>query len=203
MNRDPKGYYARLFVTPDASDEEIKRKYRRLVLKFHPDTNPDDKDAAEDFKAIQEAYEVLSSRVMRAEYDRQAKAGQSQTNTGQSQPPPRQHQTRPTEPPPSKPKPTPPPRQSTSAPKSTPPPKATAPKSSPQPQKSPQPIDWGGLIFSIFLIFCLNQMVWGALLFGLLVPWLGLSDPLAWSSFVACQATGFSVVVHLSHKYGK
>ncbi len=64
-----KDYYKILGVSPQASQEEIKKAYRRLVLKYHPDRNPGDKEAEEKFKEINEAYEVLSDPEKRARYD--------------------------------------------------------------------------------------------------------------------------------------
>ncbi len=54
-----KDYYKVLGVDRSASSDEIKRVYRKLALKFHPDKNPGDNQAEERFKAINEAYEVL------------------------------------------------------------------------------------------------------------------------------------------------
>lgn len=62
-------YYAILGVSPDATDEEIKRAYRKLALQTHPDRNPGNKEAEERFKKINEAYGVLSDPRKRAEYD--------------------------------------------------------------------------------------------------------------------------------------
>jgi len=62
-------YYALLEVSRDASADEIKRAYRKLARKYHPDTNPDP-EAAERFKEIAQAYEVLSDPEKRARYDR-------------------------------------------------------------------------------------------------------------------------------------
>jgi molecular chaperone DnaJ len=65
-----KDYYAILGVDREATQEEIKKAYRQLALKYHPDRNPGDKDAEERFKAINEAYAVLSDPEKRAQYDR-------------------------------------------------------------------------------------------------------------------------------------
>ena len=63
-------YYDILGVSRNATQEEIKRAYRRLARKYHPDVNPGDKAAEERFKEIQEAYEVLGDPEKRAKYDR-------------------------------------------------------------------------------------------------------------------------------------
>lgn len=62
-------YYEILGVTKDASNEEIKKNYRRLARQYHPDLNPGNKAAEEKFKVIGEAYEVLSDTTKRAQYD--------------------------------------------------------------------------------------------------------------------------------------
>ena len=62
-------YYKILGVERNASEKEIKRAYRRLAREFHPDVNPDDKEAEEKFKEINEAHEVLSDPEKRAKYD--------------------------------------------------------------------------------------------------------------------------------------
>lgn len=66
MNKD---YYNTLGVNRDASDEEIKRAYRSLAKKYHPDKNPGNKEAEDKFKDVNEAYEVLSDKKKRSEFD--------------------------------------------------------------------------------------------------------------------------------------
>ena len=68
-------YYETLGVARDADEVELKKAYRRLAMKFHPDRNPGDKTAEERFKAISEAWEVLSNPEKRALYDRFGHAG--------------------------------------------------------------------------------------------------------------------------------
>ncbi len=68
-------YYEILGVNRDASDEEIKKAYRRLAMKHHPDRNPENPKAEEHFKEAKEAYEVLSEAEKRAAYDRFGHAG--------------------------------------------------------------------------------------------------------------------------------
>lgn len=65
-----KDYYEVLGVDRSADDATIKKAYRKLAMKYHPDRNPDDKEAEEKFKEIGEAYEVLSDADKRAAYDR-------------------------------------------------------------------------------------------------------------------------------------
>ena len=64
-----KDYYETLGVGRTASDEEIKKAYRKLARKYHPDVNPNNKNAEDRFKEIQEAYEVLSDVEKRKRYD--------------------------------------------------------------------------------------------------------------------------------------
>src|SRR5918994_1554388 len=61
--------YKALETSKEASQDEIRRSYRRLARKFHPDANPGDRQAEERFKEIQHAYEVLSKPEKRREYD--------------------------------------------------------------------------------------------------------------------------------------
>lgn len=70
-----KDYYEVLGVNRDASDEEIKKSFKKLAMKFHPDRNPDNPKAEESFKEAKEAYEVLSDEQKRAAYDQYGHAG--------------------------------------------------------------------------------------------------------------------------------
>ncbi len=65
-----KDYYEILGVPKDASEVDIKKAFRQLALKYHPDRNPDDKNAEEKFKEVNEAYSCLSDSEKRANYDR-------------------------------------------------------------------------------------------------------------------------------------
>ncbi len=68
-------YYEVLGVSKNASDDEIKKAYRKLAVKYHPDRNPGDKEAEAKFKEINEAHEVLSDKQKRARYDQFGHAG--------------------------------------------------------------------------------------------------------------------------------
>ena len=68
-------YYELLEISRDSDKSTIKKAYRKMAMKYHPDKNPDDKEAEEKFKHINEAYQVLSDDEKRAIYDRYGKAG--------------------------------------------------------------------------------------------------------------------------------
>ncbi len=68
-------YYAVLGVPRDASDDDIKKSYRRMAMQFHPDKNGGSKEAEEKFKEVTEAYDVLRDPQKRAAYDRYGEAG--------------------------------------------------------------------------------------------------------------------------------
>jgi len=68
-------YYETLGVTKDAPNEQIKKAYRKLALKYHPDKNKGSKEAEEKFKTISEAYAVLSDKEKRQQYDMYGSAG--------------------------------------------------------------------------------------------------------------------------------
>ena len=68
-------YYEILGVSKGASAEEIKKAYRKLAVQYHPDKNPDNKEAEEKFKEIAEAYAVLNDTNKRQQYDRFGHSG--------------------------------------------------------------------------------------------------------------------------------
>ena len=68
-------YYEVLEVTKDCSGAELKKSYRKLAMKYHPDRNPGDDEAEEQFKVVNEAYQVLSDKEKRSTYDRYGKEG--------------------------------------------------------------------------------------------------------------------------------
>ena len=74
-----KDYYKILGVEKNASEKDIKKAYRKIALKYHPDKNPGDKEAEEKFKEAAEAYEVLSNKEKRDKYD---KFGDPNANDG-------------------------------------------------------------------------------------------------------------------------
>ena len=70
-----KDYYQLLGLTKDASAEAIKKAYRKLAVKYHPDKNPGNKEAEEKFKEINEAYAVLSDPQKKTQYDQFGSTG--------------------------------------------------------------------------------------------------------------------------------
>lgn len=75
-------YYELLGVSRSASEDDLKRAYRKAALKYHPDRNPGDKAAEEKFKELSEAYQVLSDSEKRAQYDRYGHAAFEQGGMG-------------------------------------------------------------------------------------------------------------------------
>src|SRR6266487_729350 len=73
--RFERDYYGLMGLDPDATEEEIRKAYRRLALQWHPDRNPDNPQAADRFKEISEAYAVLIDPAKRHTYDRARAAG--------------------------------------------------------------------------------------------------------------------------------
>ena len=78
-------YYEVLGINRDASDEEIKKAYRKLAMKHHPDRNPDNPKSEEQFKEAKTAYEILSDAQKRATYDQFGHAGMEQGAQGGGQ----------------------------------------------------------------------------------------------------------------------
>ena len=72
---EKRDYYEVLGLQKGASDEDIKKAYRKLAKKYHPDLNPGDKTAEQNFKEVNEAYEVLSDKDKKARYDAYGHAG--------------------------------------------------------------------------------------------------------------------------------
>src|SRR3989304_7675709 len=70
-----KDYYEVLGINRDAPEDEIKKAYRKLAMKWHPDRNPENPKAEEHFKEAKEAYEILSDEHKRGAYDRFGHAG--------------------------------------------------------------------------------------------------------------------------------
>src|SRR2546429_8650109 len=82
MAAKKRDYYEVLGLGRNASEEEVKRAYRKLAVQFHPDKNPDDPHAEEKFKALGEAYDVLMDPDKRAAYDRFGHAAFAQAGAG-------------------------------------------------------------------------------------------------------------------------
>src|SRR5690242_3629722 len=87
-NRD---YYEVLGIKRDASEDQIKKAYRKLARKFHPDLNPGDKSAEEQFKNLQVAYDVLSNAEDRKLYDQYGENWRA-VKAGAGAPPPGSHE---------------------------------------------------------------------------------------------------------------
>ena len=75
MADNKRDYYEVLGVAKGASEDEIKKAYRQMAKKYHPDLNPGDKEAEARFKEVNEAYEVLSDSQKKARYDQYGHAG--------------------------------------------------------------------------------------------------------------------------------
>src|ERR687892_639946 len=82
MATTKRDYYEVLGVERNAPEEEVKRAYRRLAVKFHPDKNPDDPHAEEKFKELGEAYDVLMDPDKRSAYDRYGHAAFARGGAG-------------------------------------------------------------------------------------------------------------------------
>lgn len=79
---DKKDYYETLGVDRSATEEDLKKAYRKLAMKYHPDKNPDNKEAEAKFKEINEAYEILSDSEKRNLYNQFGHAGVNQNGGG-------------------------------------------------------------------------------------------------------------------------
>ena len=75
MAENKRDYYEVLGIGKDASEDDIKKAYKKMARKYHPDLNPGDKEAEEKFKEVGEAYDVLSNADKKARYDRYGHAG--------------------------------------------------------------------------------------------------------------------------------
>ena len=84
MAQEKRDYYEVLGVSKTATDAEIKKAYRKLAMKYHPDYNPGDKEAEEKFKELNEANEVLSDPKKRQLYDQYGFAGVDPTYAAQN-----------------------------------------------------------------------------------------------------------------------
>ena len=73
-------YYRILEIKEDADFSDIKKKYRKLAIKYHPDKNPGDNEAVKKFREITEAYEILGDEKKRKEYDNKRKFKNGQEN---------------------------------------------------------------------------------------------------------------------------
>ena len=78
---EQRDYYELLEVSRNASDAEIKKAYRKLAMKYHPDRNPDDASSEEKFKEIQFAYSILSDKQKRARADYVIHTGKGYADT--------------------------------------------------------------------------------------------------------------------------
>ncbi len=75
-------YYDILNVSKSSSQDEIKKAYRKIAMKYHPDRNPDNKDAEDKFKEAAEAYSILSDENKKSRYDQFGHAGLNQQGFG-------------------------------------------------------------------------------------------------------------------------